>query len=239
MVVYIGSARRNEYGEYEGGVAGDQLQKETIDYTGEVSMQKMYAHKKGWWVLRPKSAEHANNIAKCMYNACNNRNIGYSQGNRYGIVAAGTKAETPCNCDCSSLVRVCVKEGTGIDPKDFTTSNEKDKLLATGLFEKPFAYTSQMILYDGDVLVTRSKGHTAIVVSGSPRSIISSSVAFYPAYNGTSNSIVDALAFVGEADTSLNHRKIIAQKNDIDITNNIQMNKSLLEKLKAGILKKG
>ena len=41
----------------------------------------------------------------------------------------------------------------------------------TGLFEKPFKYknTSATPLYDGDILVTRTKGHTAAVVEGNDR----------------------------------------------------------------------
>ena len=54
----------------------------------------------------------------------------------------------------------------GIEVKDFTTWNEVDALLSTGAFEKAFVVTDPAQLQTGDVLVTRSKGHTAIVTKG-------------------------------------------------------------------------
>ncbi|MCD8201432.1 MAG: SH3 domain-containing protein [Clostridia bacterium] len=110
-----------------------------------------------------------------MYDACNNANIGYSQGSdsktgRYGVVNYGIHTETPVGADCSSLVRECVKEATGKDPGDFDTGGEPSVLEASGYFETKKAYTSGMTLYDGDVLVTKTKGHTAIVVKGTSRS---------------------------------------------------------------------
>lgn len=59
---------------------------------------------------------------------------------------------------------------------------------------------------------------------------------YYPKYTGKSTSIVDALKSVGEKDTSLAHRKRIAQINKIGITNSITMNLSLLVLLKEGKL---
>jgi peptidoglycan hydrolase-like protein with peptidoglycan-binding domain len=59
-----------------------------------------------------------------------------------------------------------VKEATGKDPGDFYTGNEVEVLERTGLFEKHFAYTSKTKLYTGDILVTKTKGHTALVVAG-------------------------------------------------------------------------
>ena len=46
-MVYIGSARKDERGKYSGGAKGDQLQKSTPDYKGEVSQQPFYVHSKG------------------------------------------------------------------------------------------------------------------------------------------------------------------------------------------------
>ena len=39
----------------------------------------------------------------------------------------------------------------------------------SGLFEKKVAVTPSTIKYDGDILVTKSKGHTVAIVSGNPR----------------------------------------------------------------------
>ena len=168
--IYVGSARQDENGAYTGGSAGDQTGK-------EVCTQTMYTHSKGWYILRPTSVTHANKLAERMLAACNNDNIGYDQGNRLGIITYGIDTTTKTECDCSSLVRQCVKEATGTDPGNFTTANEATKLTATGLFEDKISYTSQSKtpVYNGDILVTKTKGHTVIVTSGNARSSSTSS----------------------------------------------------------------
>jgi len=178
MSIMVGSARIDERGNASGGAAGDQKQTSaTNDLTGEVSMQKMYFHSKGWYILRPKSAAHAVKMADLMKAACNNANIGYDQGNRLGVVQHGIMTAVKTECDCSSLVREVVKEATGKDPGNFTTANEAASLEATGLFESKRSYVSQSAtpVYDGDVLVTKAKGHTVIVVSGNARKAASGS----------------------------------------------------------------
>lgn len=183
MKVIIGSARIDEHGKAVGGKAGDQKQSKAPDYSGEVSMQNFYVASKGWYILRPKSAENANKIAERMQAACNNINIGYDQGGRLGVINNGINTTKPTEADCSSLVRACVKEATGKDPGNFTTANEAKVLEATGLFNKKIAYTSRTTLYTGDILVTKTKGHTAIVVSGANRSV-SAGTAANTAYGG-------------------------------------------------------
>lgn len=178
MSIMVGSARIDERGNASGGAAGDQKQTSaTNDLTGEVSMQKMYSHSKGWYILRPKSAAHAVKMADLMKAACNNANIGYDQGNRLRVVQHGIMTAVKTECDCSSLVREVVKEATGKDPGNFTTANEAASLEATGLFESKRSYVSQSAtpVYDGDVLVTKAKGHTVIVVSGNARKAASGS----------------------------------------------------------------
>lgn len=169
MNYIIGSARVDERGTYSGGTKGDQKQTASPDYKGEVSMQNFYVHKKGWYVLRPKNDTIAVKIANNMKTACNNKNIGYSQSDRYGVINAGVNATSPTNADCSSLVRACVKEASGKDPRDFNTSNEANVLEKSGLFNKRMPYTVDMKLYEGDVLVTKTKGHTVIVTDGYKR----------------------------------------------------------------------
>lgn len=168
--IYIGSARIDEDGNSTGGEAGDQTGK-------EVSTQTFYTHSKGWYIIRPTSVTHANKLAERMQAACDNDNIGYDQNNRLGIITYGIDTTTATECDCSSLVRECVIEATGDDPGNFTTSNEVTKLEATGLFEEKEAFTSQSAtpVYNGDILVTKTSGHTVIVVSGNKRSLSSSS----------------------------------------------------------------
>lgn len=160
--IKVGSARVDERGKYSGGSAGDQTGK-------EVSIQDYYVHSKGWYVLRPKDVDVANRNANAMTRACNNPNIGYDQGNRLNIVKHGTNTKTKTECDCSSLVRECVKEASGKDVGNFTTANEASVLESSGLFEKRKSVGALTKLYNGDVLVTKTQGHTVVVVSGRAR----------------------------------------------------------------------
>lgn len=162
MALIIGHASIDEYGKISGGSAGDQTGK-------EVCTRSYYLHSKGWYLLRPKSIVHANAIVESMLRACNNNNLGYDQGNRLGIIKYGTGTTTKTECDCSSLVRQCIIEGTGVDTGNFTTANEVAAIERTGLFEPAIAVTSSTVMYNGDILVTKTKGHTAIIVSGNSR----------------------------------------------------------------------
>lgn len=161
MTVIIGSARSDERGLLSGGQAGDQTGK-------EVSIQNFYVHKKGWYILRPISITVADRLADAMTIACNNANIGYDQSNRLGVVKNGVGSTVKTEADCSALVRACCNYA-GFDPGNFTTANEVDVLLASGKFLNVIPYSEGIPLYTGDVLVTKTKGHTAIVVSGQTR----------------------------------------------------------------------
>ena len=167
MAVKIGSARIDERGRISGGRAGDQ--------TGnEVSTQSWYAHSKGWRLLRPISTADAEMIASCMAAACKNDKIGYDQGQRNTLYNAAKKVgfnvaevSVAVETDCSALVRVCCAYA-GISASDFNTSSEANALLKTGLFvEKTDSKFTKKADYlkRGDVLVTKSKGHTVIVLS--------------------------------------------------------------------------
>lgn len=164
----IGSARVDENGKYSGGRDGDQKQASTPDYNGEVSMQKFYVHKKGWNIIRLKDPKQARNVAVAMVTACNNENIGYDQGGRNGVVKYGTASAVKTDADCSSLIRECFKEATGVDPGDFNTASEVKALQKTGLVDV-YPYKSGDLLYTGDILVTKTKGHTVAVVKGESR----------------------------------------------------------------------
>lgn len=168
MTVYIGNAVGDEHGKASGGKPGDQTGR-------EVKIQAWYLNKKGWRVFRP--CHVAEKLVYDMKAACENDNIGYSQEKRntlynvskpYGFDCA--KVETPCECDCSSLVRVCILY-SGIDIGNFNTSTEPSKLLATGEFVEMVGteYTdSYKKLKAGDILCTKTKGHTAIVLNDGP-----------------------------------------------------------------------
>lgn len=237
MGVIIGSARIDERGSASGGAAGDQKQTGTPDYTGEVSMQNFYVHSKGWNIVRAKSADHALKIASAMITACNNKNIGYDQGNRLGVTKNGTSSTVKTECDCSSLVRQCVKEATGKDPGNFTTGKEASMLMATGLFTQA-SYASGTTLYTGDILVTKTKGHTVVVTAGAARTV-KDTASYYPVYSGNTTSIVTALAAIGEKDTSYSHRAKIAAANSITgYKGTAYQNTTMLNLLKQGRLKK-
>lgn len=172
MGIIVGSARSDERGKLYGGVVGDQTGR-------EVSTQPFYMHSKGWYVLRPKSVDVANKIAEAMKQGCNNDRIGYNQHNRFGVVTNVKKYKklkdiiVKTECDCSSLVRACIYQATGKDVGNFTTVNEVSVLESSGLFNKKFKCLSVSDVCNGDVLVTKSKGHTVVVVSGRPRKVIS------------------------------------------------------------------
>lgn len=238
MGIIIGSARGAETGGINGR-AGDQLQRDTWDFFGEVSLEGFYQHKKGWDVLRAKSKAVADGIAKAMCNACINHAIGYSQRDRYDVVKLGTRTNKPCGCDCSSLVRRCVMEASGQQIPDFHTGNEKAVLLKTGLFKK-VQLRNPDLLRAGDILITKTKGHTAVVVQNVvTEETVDIKDECYPAYHGCTVSLVNALLAVGERDITYRHRAKIAAVNFIvDYKGTAAQNMKLLNMLKAGTLRR-
>lgn len=175
MAVKVGSARLGETGSTN-QKAGDQS-------GSEVSTQNWYKHSKGWVVLRPDS-KYADKIADAMEAACKNNNVGYDQTNRNTLYNAvktkgynPAKATSKVECDCSSLVRVCCCYA-GIIVGDFNTSSEASVLMKTGKFTKltDSKYTAKSdYLKRGDILVTKTKGHTVIVLSNGSKAGSSSS----------------------------------------------------------------
>ena len=242
MISIIGSARHDEHGKLTGGKAGDQLQKDTInnDVNGEVSLQPMYTHSKGWYIIRPKSFDLADRIAYAMLVACNNKNIGYSQSASRSKPVDVT-SDKPINTDCSMLIRACLYNAIGVDSGNFSTQNEVAVLNKTGLFMPKMQYVSETKtpVYIGDVLVTTMKGHTAIVVGGiNRRNLVASDTnTYYPPYKGSSSSITEALKGVGEKDVSRAHRKALANANSIsNYKGTASQNLTMVKLLKAGRL---
>lgn len=174
MSVIIGSARSDERGGISGGQAGDQKQKSTPDYTGEVSLQTWYKHSKGWTVIRAKSANVRERIAQNMGYACANNKIGYDQSENRTLynIAKGvhwdcSKVTKACETDCAQLVRVCVLYA-GVNTPDFYTANEISVLRSTGAFDilTDKKYTdSDAYLLRGDILCTNTKGHTVVCLT--------------------------------------------------------------------------
>lgn len=171
MTVYIGGARHDERGRYEDGQAGDQ--------TGtEVNVS-------AWWsypwsaVYRCKDATTRAKLRDAMLSACQNNNIGYDMNDRNSLkrvwLASGKNIDnvkTKCECDCSSLVSLCVTQ-SGVDILTGTTNAPVtatlgDVLLKTGKFEKLAGaiLTNPNLLVEGDILV-KPYGHTEIVIGTS------------------------------------------------------------------------
>lgn len=170
MAVIVGSARIDENGKATGGAAGDQ------NNGKEVSTQNWYLHTKGWRVFRAKDPEKAAKIAYAMKAACDNSKIGYDQNQRNTLYTQASKVgfdpskvTTACETDCSALVRVCCAYAGITDiPSSFRTSNLRKYLLDTGEFVEldDDKYTKQSAyLGAGDILCTRSQGHTVVVLS--------------------------------------------------------------------------
>lgn len=169
MTVYIGNAVGDEHGKASGGEAGDQTGK-------ELRIIPWYKNKKGWRVFQPKSKEVAEKLVYDMKAACNNPCIGYDQAQRNTLYHYAEKVAfdcdevyDPCECDCSSLVRVCLAYA-GIKTDNFNTASEPSVLLKTGQFTEMTEHTDTSdYLKAGDILVTAVKGHTAIVLNDGPK----------------------------------------------------------------------
>lgn len=173
MSVKVGSARSDENRKAYGGKAGDQTGR-------EVSTQDWYLHSKGWRVFRAKDPAKAEKIARCMQAACDNRHVGYDQWQRNTLYTAAeplkfdvSRVTKDCETDCSALVRVCCAYAGILGlPADFRTGNMPSNLLKTGAFTELVGskYTaSSDYLRRGDILVTRTNGHTVVVLSNGPK----------------------------------------------------------------------
>ena len=102
--------------------------------------------------------------------ACANDMIGYDQYQNqtlYNVVKPlgfnCSLVATPCETDCARLMRVCVLYA-GIPVNDFYTGNEAETLLATGAFEE-VNIALPGGLKRGDILVTKTKGHTVVALT--------------------------------------------------------------------------
>lgn len=187
MAVMIGSARSSFGNTSPGDQAGGK----------EVSTQAWYLHSKGWYVYRAKDPEQREKIAKAMEMACANNDIGYSQPTRNmlwnDVKDKGfdpSKTSKKVNTDCSALVRVCCAYA-GIMLGDFITSNEGAALVKSGKFDKLTTdkYCKQAdYLMRGDILCTRTKGHTVVVLTDGRKAEYPAITPEQPAQPDTPNS---------------------------------------------------
>ena len=170
--VMIGSSSKDERGQYRGGQAGDQTDK-------EVYILNWY--NQNWnVVLRPKNNDIAERIAQAMEAACDNNYIGYDQLERNSLYTEAKKVDldlskitTPCECDCSSLVSICCI-CAGLPESIFfaggnmrTTYNLREACLNTGNFIvlTDNKYLNQKnYLRRGDILLNENQ-HVVIVLS--------------------------------------------------------------------------
>lgn len=174
MAVLIGSARSDENGNAHSGKAGDQKSGK------EVSTQSWYKHSKGWRAFRCKDPDKAKKMAEAMRMLCDTNNVGYDQWQRNTLYDALKKVgwdllklDKAVETDCSALIRVCAA-CAGITLPDFNTSSEASVLLASGQFVELTGskYTDQdAYLAIGDVLVTKTKGHTVMVLTNGSKHV--------------------------------------------------------------------
>lgn len=187
MAVKIGHASIDENKSARGGKAGDQTAK-------EVCTRNWY--NKPWTsVIRPNDGAKAEIIAKTMEQACANDKIGYDQNQRTTLYTQAkaanwdlSKITTACECDCSSLVAVCVNAAGIAVSKDIYTGNEKAALKATGAFTvlTDSKYLSKSTyLKRGDILL--GSGHTAIVLSDGSNADSNASNAVSNTVSNTAN----------------------------------------------------
>ena len=188
MAVKIGHAHSDENKRAKGGETGDQ--------TGnEVVAQDWYLRSNGWsMVFRAKDIKIAETIAKAMEQACKNDNIGYDQSQRTTLYNKAkkvnwdlSKVNTKCECDCSSLVAVCVNAAGILISKDMYTGNQKELLVSTKKFDILTAskyLTKSDYLKRGDILL--GPGHTAIVLDIDRKELaIESAKSFSNSFVGT------------------------------------------------------
>lgn len=167
MAIKIGHSSKDENGRFSGGAAGDQTGK-------EVCTRNWY---NGDWdfVARPKDKAKAEKMAKTCEEGCKNPFIGYDQGQRNDLRAEAKKVgynlsmvATPCECDCSSFMGVCV-EAAGVklpSGNGPTTRTLLQVLEATGEFEiltDSQYLTGDAYLRRGDILC-KEGSHTVMAL---------------------------------------------------------------------------
>ena len=165
-MIKVAHAVYDENGKSVGGKAGDQNGK-------EVCIWDWYESGSGWThVFRAKDKEVASKIAEVANKIVSNDCIGYSQNNRLTLNVQAqkegydiSKITTKCDCDCSSMVAVCVNaSGVKISPSIYT-GNQLSAIKCTNAFtvltDKKYLNSAEY-LQDGDILFR--KGHTAVAV---------------------------------------------------------------------------
>lgn len=177
MSVRIAHASIDENGRAAGGQAGDQTGK-------ELCCRSWYD--KGWNVLlRPIHPDLAEISAIAIEAACFNDMVGYDQQGRNTLYAKAKEVafdmnliDSPCECDCSSLVHVCaIAGGANLSYGDngLTTGTMVSAFMASGDYVKltdSKYLTSDKYLQRGDILV-KEGSHTAMVLTNGEKVVTS------------------------------------------------------------------
>lgn len=168
MTVMIGHASIDENGAASGGSAGNQTGR-------ELCTRAWYA--RDWNVLlRPATDALAERSAQACAAACANAYIGYDQSGRNTLYQRAKEADfdlaaidTPCECDCSSLMHVCAVAGGADIPFEGNCCTTRTMVRAfTGsgdyirLTGREFL-TTDAHLRRGDILV-KEGSHTVMVL---------------------------------------------------------------------------
>lgn len=230
MNVKIGHASIDENKRIAGGSAGDQT-------GGEVCIRYWYSEP--WTsVIRPNDSAIAEKIATAMEQACTNNKIGYDQSQRTTLYTQAkmvgwnlSKITTKCECDCSSLIAVCVN-AAGINiSKDIYTGNEKAALVETGKFTVYITseYTrSDNYLKRGDILL--GDGHTAIVLSNGT-DVYSQDMIYVVKSGDTLSNIANKYNITYQALASYNN---ITNPDIISVGQKIKIPKTIVYTVKSG-----
>ena len=234
MSVKIGHASADENGNITGGWAGDNSGK-------EVCTRDWYNRSKGWHtVFRPKESATAEKIAKAMEQACANNAIGYDQSQRttlYTYAKAAnwdlSKIKSYCECDCSSLVAVCVNAAGIQVSSDMYTGSQKSILADTSKFElltESKYLTQQDYLRRGDIIL--GQGHTAIVLSNGDLAVeVSKPAETLP------EETAEALKVIQANDSAKNFKSSLAGKYKTTTKLNIRHGASTTKKIMVTVPK--
>lgn len=177
MSVRIAHASIDENGKAAGGQTGDQTGKELCccDW-----------YNKGWNVLlRPIHPDIADISAIAIEAACLNEMVGYDQQGRNTLYAKAKEVafdmnliDSPCECDCSSLVHVCAIAGGArleYGANGFTTRTMVQEFVNSGDYVKitdSKYLTSDKYLQRGDILV-KEGSHTVMVLTNGEKVVTS------------------------------------------------------------------
>ena len=168
MSVIIGQASHGESG-YRGQIPGNQ----------GAELNRIPWHSRPWdTVIRAIDPAKRERIASAMEEAIDNRYIGYDQADRLSLYVQAHAHNwsiksiiTPVECDCSSLVAVCLNAAGIHVPPDVYTGNLAAACQATGqcrILRDKLLLDRPDYLLRGDILLN-SAHHAAVVLSNGPK----------------------------------------------------------------------